>query len=177
MKFIIFIFFFYSIAITTVHTGEIYKWLDVEGIKQFSNKPPPLSCRTQSCIKLNKKLSRKLQQRKDAELAHIEAQELQQEARDNQKQAATRIPASNMSQKTFLPYSTVLCITYNNIKEYKQVAQARKYLERDQVCTKTIEETEYTIIEQKDNFSNIRIYLVDGSSQKKWVESRLLIKN
>jgi len=179
MKSLVYTFFLYFLSLNYVQCGEIYKWLDAEGIKQFSNKPPPLSCQTQSCIKLKKNLSKKLQQRKQAEQGRIEAekykQQLLQEKRKKEK-AELNKPTVALSNKTFLPFATVLCTSYNNIKEYKNVSQARKYLERDNVCTKTNEETEYTIIEQKDKFSNIRIYLADGSSQKKWVESQFLIE-
>ena len=184
MKFLLYIIFLCFFISGSVSAGEIYKWVDAEGIKQFSNKPPPISCRTPSCIKVNKQITKRLKQRKQAELSRIEAQKFKKEEmekkRKQQQNAVinTTIPtaASNLSGKTFLPFATVLCDSYNNIKEYKQVSQARKYLERDRVCTKTNEETEYTIIEQKEDFSNIRIYLVDGSSQKKWVESRFLLE-
>jgi len=179
MKYSLYTFFLCFFYLSAIQAGEIYKWLDAEGIKQFSNKPPPISCKTPSCIKLNKKITKKLQQRKEAEINRIEAEQLRKEAisekKKNKQEKAIRAATKDASERTFLPFSTVLCISYNNIKEYKNVSQARKYLERDQVCSKTIEETEYTIIERKDDFSNIRIYLIDGSSQKKWVESRYVI--
>jgi hypothetical protein len=179
MKFLIITFFLFCLGLNTVQAKEIYKWLDIEGIKQFSNKPPPASCQTSSCIKLNKQISKKLQRKKEAELGRLEAERIQQQEslqkRKQHRETIKLTPATDLSQKTFLPLATVLCVSHNNIKEFKQVRQARKYLERDQVCTKTNEETEYTIIERQDDFSNIRIYLADGSSQKKWVESRYLL--
>jgi hypothetical protein len=184
MKLYLFFFLLCLLQLNGVQAGKIYKWLDAEGIKQFSNKPPPISCRTASCLKVNKQISKKFKQRKEVALGRIEAEKFKKQEmkkkRKEQQKIQQNIPASlaknNLSQKTFLPFSTVLCVSYNNIKEYNQVSQARKYLERDNVCAKTNEEIEYTIIEQQDEFSNIRIYLMDGSSQKKWVESRFLLE-
>ena len=71
IKFIL-ILLFYCLIFHSTQAGEIYKWLDVEGVKQFSNKAPPPNCKTPSCIKLQKKISRKVQQKKDVQKAQIE---------------------------------------------------------------------------------------------------------
>ncbi|MFK5985625.1 MAG: hypothetical protein QM479_09380 [Pseudomonadota bacterium] len=184
MKLIIFILFFLNIVFATASAGEIYQWLDIEGIKQFSNKPPPVGCKTPSCIKLQKKIRRDHQRIKALEKARIEASILEQEESDKQLAAEQReliklSPSpTQQSSKTFLAVSTVLCASFNNIREYKNVEQARKYLEREQDCSRTIEEIEYTIIEKQDKFSSIRIYLSRGRSHQKWVEtSHLIIDN
>jgi hypothetical protein len=181
---LLFIIFFYGVFFHSSQAGEIYKWLDIEGIKQFSNKPPPVSCKTPSCIKLRKKVSRNLQRKKDVEIAQHEAEaykkKLQEkEAAENkrtQQLKVIKLSPEEPPEAVFLDRSTILCVSFNNIREYKQVRQARKYLESDQHCIKTSEETEYTIIDKQDEFSAIRIYLKDGSSEEKWVETNYLVE-
>ncbi len=180
MKFLTYTLFLFYLSLSAVQATEIYQWLDAEGVKQFSNNPPPGSCQTHSCVKIKLKTNQKYRRKKQANNARLEVQQLKQEEmeqkRKQQRTSENPSATKDISERTFLPLSTVICINYNSIKEYIQVSQARKYLERERVCTHTIKETEYTIIERKDDFSNIRIYLDNGESDKKWVESRYVFE-
>ncbi len=175
---------FYLVNIQPIYAGKIYKWLDVEGIKQFSHNPPPKTCKTTSCIKLNKKITKQLRRKKQVEQGRIEADRTRQEELElerkrqklRQQQEIIKLvpPSESERQKTFLDVHTIICISFNNMREYKNVKQARKYLERDKHCIKTSDEMEYTMIEKQELFSNIRIYLKDESSLEKWVETQYL---
>ncbi|MBF0265702.1 MAG: hypothetical protein HQL46_10555 [Gammaproteobacteria bacterium] len=154
---------FFAIFFLTkeVWSGTLYQWKDDEGVSQFSSIPPPISCLTDSCKNIHKKLKVKIENKIKIESALTARKE--QLAKEKELKGTTLVKG------------TGICRDVPSLDEYANVEDARKFLIEEQKCQLVEENTKYSFISRRKNFAKIRLYLSDGKSDIKWIESKYII--
>ena len=138
-----------------------HEWKDNEGVKQFSNLPPPISCISDSCLKIHQKT------KDDIEYKKRQAQQ--------QLEYEQRIAKENKIKQKSLVKGVAYCNDNSSAEEYANVEEARRFLIQENKCQLVEESIKYSFIRRRQKLSKIRLYLLDGKSAITWVETKNIV--